>query len=606
MFNILLLFLICFNVALQALDIDTKSSNVDLLSSSSLFIENGKKLTYNDITHKKFHNISEDILEFGFLPHKRVWIKFTLRNNSNKSIDKILEYNNPETEIVSFYDTNKTYLDGMWHIPSMRKSLNPIFNISLKPFEKKTYYLSASSNITTLVVQLILWNHEPFLEHMYEEKMYLFTFFAIIFILFIYNTMLLYFTKDRVYFYYILYLAAIIFFQSIYLGIAQLYLFSHEVSTVITKATIGYITLLVIPIILFIREFLNTKQFPKLDFILKAYFYILPLISVLSYDNIVFNQNIMILFIPLGISIVYTSYYALFHGVKQAKFYVIGWSIVISAMILSVLKSFGFFNGMLSFYYLNELAFIAEALLFSIALAHKINILSEEKVQINKKYIQLQKEEQKRLEILVNEKTADLLRLVEEKDILYKELNHRVKNNLAMIVALIQLQIKMTNSQNTKDAFEITKNRVNSIAKMYEMFRMQNTMLSVDTLLYFQNIVETIQENFHQDIDIIYDVTCDLKFNNLVYCGLVLNEVVTNAFKYAFDSKGKIFIRLHKENKFYTLSIQDDGKGFTPTQSKSLGLIIVKNIVLKQLCGEYKIERNKGTNIIIKWEYHEQ
>ena len=596
-------FIIILNFNLYGIDINESSSNLDVLSSSYIFMDENSRLTKEEVLNKNFVPNTEQLLGLGIVPNKTLWIKFTLNNTTDKSIHKILEYENPETEDLYLFYDDTVIKDGMFHISKSRTSINPSFNISLEAYEEKIFYLSAHCKISTLIAKLILWNENDFIKHDYEHKTYIFIFFGIIFILFIYNSMLLVFTKDIAYLYYVLYLLAIIFFESVYLGVAQLYFFSNEMSIFVTKATIGYISLLVAPIILFTREFLNTKTFKKIDTILKAYLYSLPIITLLSFDNFLFDLNIMVIFIPLGFIMIYTGIYTLNKGLKQAKYYVIGWSFVIISLLLSVIKSLGGYDITQHFIYINELAFILEALLFSIALAHRINILAEEKNRSDEKLIMFQQGEQHRLESVVAARTKDLSLALEEKNILYKELNHRVKNNIQMVLSLIGLQISKTNAKKVKEELNITKNRINSIANLYEVLYLKKSTKKFDTQIYFENIIDNMRENITHDINIEYKIDYNVNAHNLIYCGLILNELVTNSFKYAHCNEVTIYI--YKEDEFIYMIVKDDGNGFKKDKKSSLGFNIIETLVRKQLYGELEIYSKVGTMATIKWREDE-
>lgn len=386
-----ILFLSLFISNLYAIDINESSSNIDILSKSEILIDSLESKDIADVLNKKFKNNDENILGLGFMPNKVLWIRFTLKNTSNKTIKKTIVYENQETEKLLFYDSDKVVLEGMWNMKSNRETIYPMFNISLEANEQKTYYLRAYSKITTLIAKVKLYTNSEAIKKDFKHKSYLFMFFASILILLIYNTMLLLFTKDKTYLCYTLYLVAVIIFESIYLGVAQLYLLSNELSEIVTKATITYISVLSVPIVMFTREFLDTQRFKKHDFILKSYLFAIPFLCVLSYDNIVLDQNIMLAFIPLGFVLISVGLFALFKGVKQAKFYVIGWSVVIISLLLSVIESYGYINISNTLTYMNEFAFTFEALLFSIALAHRIKILHEQKSDLDQQLIQFQK-----------------------------------------------------------------------------------------------------------------------------------------------------------------------------------------------------------------------
>ncbi len=600
----LTLFIIVFlSFNLFAVEIDESSSGLDLLSKASIFIDKESALTKDEVLKQKFHPNAEKTLGLGIVPDKTLWIQFTLKNTTAKKIEKVLEYDNPETEDLYLFYDEKVIEDGMFHISEDRESINPSFKISLNAYEEKTFYIKAHCKISTLIAKLTLWNEHDFLKHDYEHKTYLVAFFTAIFILLLYNLVLLLFTKDIVYFYYVLYLSAVIIFESIYLGVAQLYFFSNAVSIFVTQATIGYIVLLVTPIVLFTKEFLNTRKFKKIDTFFRVYLYAMPVIALLSFDNFLFDLNIMIIFVPLGLVMIYAGIYALLNGAKQAKYYILGWSFVVLSLLLSVIKSMGGYDITEHFIYINELAFVLEALIFSIALAYRIKILSEEKNQADKRLIAFQKEEHTRLETLVDERTKELSSSLEEKNILYRELNHRIKNNIQMVLSLIKLQISNTSSKKIKEALTVTKNRINSVASLYEVLYLKKNTKQFDTQIYFKNIIQNMRENFSQEINIEYKIDYNVNSNDLIYCGIILNELATNSFKYANCKELAIYI--YEENEYIYMIVKDDGVGFQKDKVSSLGLTIIETLVTKQLHGEIDIYSKAGTMTTIKWKENE-
>lgn len=596
----LLIFInIFFSFNLFAINIDENSSALEVLSSSYIYIDKTNSLTKEEVLKKEFTQAESNNLGFGIVPNSAVWIQFTLKNITDKPLKKVLEYKNPETENLYFFDDEKIITDGMFHHQKDRKNINPNFKIKLKPYEEKTFYIKAHCKISTLIVQLIIWNETDFIINDFQHKTYIFLFFTVIATLLIYNLMIFIFTRQLAYFYYILYLCAVLFFESIYLGIAQLYFFSNALSALVTKGTIGYITILVIPMILFTREFLNTKRFKKIDRVIKAHLYVLPVVALLSYDNFIFDLNVMVIFIPLALLLISTAVYSYLHGQKAALYYLIGWSFVIISLLLSVIKSLGGYDITLYFQYINELAFSLEALLFSIALAYQIRLLSAEKNIADAKFIEFQKEEQNRLEKLIDDRTKELQDSLEEKNILYRELNHRIKNNTQMILSLIKLQLANSISQEVKDALTITKNRINSVANLYEVLYLKENTNQFETQIYFENIIKNIQENLSQKIKIEYKIDYNINTDNLIYCGIILNELATNTFKYA--NCKELIIYIYRENEHIYMIVKDDGDGFEQNKVSSLGLTIIETLVEKQLHGEMDIRSKAGTMTTIKW-----
>ncbi len=595
------LFLLTAN-SLYAFNVDESTSNIDILHLSKVYVDETGKLTFDEVKDRSFTENSQEALSYGFDADKSIWVKFTLQNTTGQPLEKTLEYATTLIENIYFYDDRRIQTGGRFHIDVNKTTLTSGFKIVLRPFETKTFYLNAHSRTTTLLVKLKLWNSDSFIAYDNKRKMIEFSFFAAMMTLFVYNLMLWVFTRQKAYFYYILYLFGVMFFQANILGILQLYLFSPELTVWVEKASSIHISFLILTIVLFTREFLETKQFKKIDAVLRFYLYTTPIVALLGYDNFLFDLNIIIYFVPLGLFVVFAGFYALYKGVKQARFYVIGWSVVIFTLIIVNLKTIGVVDVTTYFPYINEAAFVLEALLFSIALAHKIKILSEEKEKSKNALIAFQQREQERLTELVNEKTKDLTEALEEKNLLYKELNHRVKNNLQMILSLIRLQIINSSSTATKEALNVTRDRVYSIANLYEALYLEDENFKLDALTYFKNIVSNIQTVCTKEVKCDYDIQCNLNVDQLIYCGLIINELVTNAYKYAFkEENGVISITLREENGLYALTIQDNGIGMEQEQEPSLGLTIVSTLVEKQLLGEMQIVPVPGVKVIITW-----
>jgi two-component sensor histidine kinase len=88
---------------------------------------------------------------------------------------------------------------------------------------------------------------------------------------------------------------------------------------------------------------------------------------------------------------------------------------------------------------------------------------------------------------------------------------------------------------------------------------------------------------------------------NLIYCGLILNELLTNSFKYAFEDKGEISMSTEKKEQNIYMTVKDNGTGFKQNSTHSLGLVIVETLVTKQLEGTVSIEAEEGCTTTIIW-----
>ena len=202
---------------------------------------------------------------------------------------------------------------------------------------------------------------------------------------------------------------------------------------------------------------------------------------------------------------------------------------------------------------------------------------------------------------------------MKEREILLKEIHHRVKNNLQTVSSLLSLQSRNIEDEKMKSLIKSSQNRVISMAMVHEMLYMRDDLSKIECKSYVQELAEHLVRsikgncsNITLDID-IPDIK--LSTDTAIPLGLLINEAITNALKYGFkdDSKGKIVIELKKDdNTNFVLNISDNGIGFpeatTYKTTKSLGLKLIHNLV-RQLKGSISRDcTKKGTYYIIKFK----
>jgi two-component sensor histidine kinase len=214
--------------------------------------------------------------------------------------------------------------------------------------------------------------------------------------------------------------------------------------------------------------------------------------------------------------------------------------------------------------------------------------------------------EQKRSE----ERVRNSLR---EKEVLLKEIHHRVKNNLQIISSLLSLQSKFIKDKQALDMFQESRNRVLSMALIHEMLYQSEDMAKIDFTDYIRNLAVDLYHAYVIDPDKI-DLTVEgenifLGLDQAITCGLVSNELVSNALKHAFPSsrKGRIQVHLHQsdENEI-ELIVEDNGIGIPEEinvmETKSLGLELVTLLVGDQLKGKIELDRSGGTKFQINFK----
>jgi len=196
-----------------------------------------------------------------------------------------------------------------------------------------------------------------------------------------------------------------------------------------------------------------------------------------------------------------------------------------------------------------------------------------------------------------------------EKEVMLKEIHHRVKNNLSIISGLLYLQSEQVeNKQQALDAFEKSRYRIQSMARVHDKLYRTENLVQVDMKDYIEEMADNLMQSlqFKPDVDLEYhldDIYLDI--NRAVPCGLILNELVTNAFKHAFGEQdnGRIEIELKESgNQTYKLMVSDNGAGLPDQisleQVNTLGFQII-NTLVQQIDGRLEIDTNEGTHFTI-------
>lgn len=191
-----------------------------------------------------------------------------------------------------------------------------------------------------------------------------------------------------------------------------------------------------------------------------------------------------------------------------------------------------------------------------------------------------------------------------EKEILLKEIHHRVKNNLQIISSLLSLQSSYIVDEVALSNFQESQARVRSMALIHEKLYQSDDLTLIDFADYLESLVSELSRSYRLNpmnvsIDLgIGDVMLDV--DTAVPCGLIVNELVTNSLKYAFpnDKKGTIQVDFASEENQSTLVVKDDGIGipenFDWRNTESLGMQLV-NTLASQLGGSLELSDSPGT-----------
>jgi two-component system, sensor histidine kinase PdtaS len=195
-----------------------------------------------------------------------------------------------------------------------------------------------------------------------------------------------------------------------------------------------------------------------------------------------------------------------------------------------------------------------------------------------------------------------------EKDILLKEIHHRVKNNLQLIMSLLRVQGNKYDNTIFDDFLNISESRISSMALIHEKLYQSDDLTQINFNEYVVNMTNDISDTFQSTEDTIkidFDLI-PIKFDvqTLIPLALIINELVINAFKHAFKNikAGRILIKLLQEEEKNILIISDNGAGITiDKDKKSIGLKLVKQLVF-QLKAELEIKNFEGTQYQITFK----
>jgi PAS domain S-box-containing protein len=191
-----------------------------------------------------------------------------------------------------------------------------------------------------------------------------------------------------------------------------------------------------------------------------------------------------------------------------------------------------------------------------------------------------------------------------EKETLLRELYHRTKNNMGVIIGLLSLQEKSIGDDRISDAFTETQNRIHAMALVHEKLYEAQNLSHLSLRDYIEDLVELLVNSYQispSKARVRYEMEeVSITIDSAIPCGLILNELITNALKYAFpgDRKGEISIRLARSGDEIALDVRDDGvglpSGFDEAKDGGMGMRIVRNLAEDQLGGVAEVRSAGG------------
>lgn len=200
---------------------------------------------------------------------------------------------------------------------------------------------------------------------------------------------------------------------------------------------------------------------------------------------------------------------------------------------------------------------------------------------------------------------------LKEKEVLLKEVHHRVKNNLQIIVSMLNMQINQISSEELRNMLRISQSRIRTIAMIHEALYNSSDLINIGYEDYLRQFMRyLIQTYLLPNSRINVETHCEdilLDINLAIPCSLILNELVSNSLKHAFPNKtpGKVIVSMTKIKDTYHLVVEDNGVGlpdlFEIDKLKSLGLILVRTLTT-QLKGQLSYDCKNGCRFEITFK----
>ncbi len=205
---------------------------------------------------------------------------------------------------------------------------------------------------------------------------------------------------------------------------------------------------------------------------------------------------------------------------------------------------------------------------------------------------------------------AEIQKQLSEKEVLLREVHHRVKNNIANIESFLGLQARSSENPEVLAALQNALSRVQSMRVLFDKLLLSKDFRDVSIKSYIEELIDSLLKVFRPATDITITTEIDeflLSSQKAVPVGIIVNELLTNVFKYAFSGRhrGTVRIAITRTGTTAALTVHDDGIGIDErkemNRSPGFGLTIVK-MLAEQLKGTYQVSNEKGTKSVIRFE----
>ncbi|WP_294953106.1 7TM diverse intracellular signaling domain-containing protein [Sulfurovum sp.] len=560
----------------------------------------------------RFSVLTQKNATLGFT-EGNVWIYVNVQNLANKNISEMLEFPYPLHDYITVYvhkngHFEKEYMTGDLTPFDTRKIKTNDFVIpyTLKAFEKKEILFKFSSN-SSLNIGIRHFSLKEYYSNVSQNGLFLGLYYGAVLIMLMYNFILFLMIKEWVYLYYVVFHMFHLALQLGLNGLAFEYFYPHY------PAINHYFIPIVFSLtnyysIQFTVLFLELERYNAVLALMLNRFKYLFLFTMISIFFLSYNVSIILITILSMLNIVLLfliSIYILYrYRTMASKFFVSAWSFLLIGGLSGEMQNMGLIHMNRFSLYAPQIGAFFELALLSFALAYRYNEVFSKLTctegELRELNVHLEDKVRERTFDL-DEKNKELFIEINNKNILFRELYHRVKNNLQIISGLLSLQIRRVIQKESKDILADTNQRIKSMAMIHEKLYQSDDLTAVNMQEYTHDLVEELQHSLEYN-DILFMIQCEkirLTLETAVPMGLIINELVTNAVKYAFpahQSSKNIAIKMYTvKHDAVILEVYDNGKGVKLEKAKEgFGFKLVQSLAGYQLKGDIETYNSQG------------
>jgi signal transduction histidine kinase len=589
--------------------------SINVLKNASLFLDKNSTKTISDFFQNEtiFTPISKKFINRGYMFKDTLWLKFEVKNSSKKELVKYLVFDFPNIDVLNLYFLKNAEINvlknGIFNRRAFKGELSFRFPISLAPNEMQVYYLEIKPKTHSLHFNLKIEELVELKNDELKNQLILTIFFAILFVVIVYNLILYFKVRDILYLYYSLFILAFFIHQLSIKGMIAYFLPNNpEIIMMHAYMPIYNLTIVIVTMFLFVKKFLNLHKYRVIDGVLKSFMVIVVVILIFhSKDNYLLHYMTILAFLFVLYLECIGIYLFLKKREKYAKYFFIIWSISLTGIIGTIFYYAGFLLYPIP--YLLELTFTTEVLFFSIVIATKINDSKAEKLK-------------KERIILEQSKFVSMGEMLQN-------ISHQWRQPLTEINAVaMKIDADFTTRRLDVKSLELDLQRIENVTNhlsqtvdSFSTYFKESKELDSTTiekiLCKALDIMKSKLENI--DVEIVIEDRRTMLLNTSDFIQVILvvlnNAIDAMNLKNIVDKKITICIKQVEQRSI--LEIEDNGKGikkeildkiFEPyftTKFKSdgigIGLYMAKRLVEDSLKGEINAENTKtGAKLSIK------